>query len=269
VGLDGPDNVLFRTKNSSSDIVIADFGMRVSLTCSLENVSRKSFDLAGPSTSNPLNSSPRPSQAVWDMCLRRCSTKGARKARRPLVNGTVACCRPFVPRWNADYSLQVHYLYAPLRIYTFQIMIRRHKRSHTTNDRSEDQLSRSILEERVRRRFVLDHIQIRLSDFYTQQRRASFAPCSIQTRHVALQPSKRSRIRSSQASPHQPNTSTVETHVTPVMLRSSTLRHVISDIRIFTYFSRLFLSFPSVCFDHLELRVSLSYHIATLFSSLL
>jgi hypothetical protein len=46
-------------------------------------------------------------------------------------------------------------------------MIRRHKRSHTTNDRSEDQLSRSILEERVRRRYVLRHRHNRfhLSDF--------------------------------------------------------------------------------------------------------
>jgi serine/threonine protein kinase len=72
-----------------------------------------------------------------------------------------------MPRWNADCSLQGHYLYAPLRIYTFQIRIRRHERSHTTNDRSEDQLPRSILEERVRRRYVLRHRQNRfhLSDF--------------------------------------------------------------------------------------------------------
>jgi hypothetical protein len=62
-----------------------------------------------------------------------------------------------MPRWNADHPLQVHYLYAPLRIYTFQI--RGHEGSRTTNDRSEGQLPRSILEERVRRRYVLDHRQ--------------------------------------------------------------------------------------------------------------
>ena len=73
-------------------------------------------------------------------------------------------------RWNADYSLQGHYLYAPLRLYPFQI--RRHEGGRTTNDRSEDQLPRPILEERVRRRYAPDHrqtgaglVQIHLSDF--------------------------------------------------------------------------------------------------------
>jgi hypothetical protein len=79
-----------------------------------------------------------------------------------------------MPRGNADYSLQGRYVYAPLQIYPFHFRSdnMKHEGSHTTNDRSEDQRSRSILEECVRRRYALDHrqigaapVQIHLSNF--------------------------------------------------------------------------------------------------------
>jgi serine/threonine protein kinase len=57
----------------------------------------------------------------------------------------------FMTLCNADYTLQGHYLYASLRIYTLQV--RRHEGNHTTNDRGEGQLSRQILEECVGRRY--------------------------------------------------------------------------------------------------------------------
>ena len=62
---DRPENILFRTKDPSSDIVIADFGMYVGLTCSQDTpLTCVSHNLPAPSTSNPLGSSSRPSQAV-------------------------------------------------------------------------------------------------------------------------------------------------------------------------------------------------------------
>src|SRR6266850_456325 len=54
---------------------------------------------------------------------------------------------------------------------------------------------------------------------------------------------------------------TVKTYLTEVTLGLSTLQHVISDICIFTYFSCLSFPFPSVCFDHSKLRVSLVYDV--------
>jgi len=59
---DRPENVLFRTKDPSSDIVIADFGMYVTLTCSWDTpLTCVSHNLPAPSTSNPLGSSSCPS----------------------------------------------------------------------------------------------------------------------------------------------------------------------------------------------------------------
>jgi hypothetical protein len=183
--------------------------------CSLEKcLTRRSFDFAAPSTSNSLNNSLHPSQAVWDMWLRRCSTK--RGTASPSTSGqwgTVAMHRLFMLRWNADYDpLQVHYLYAPPRIYTFQI--RRHEGSRTTNDRSEDQLARwknNASDEGAS--WIIDKPALcspksayLTLNSGTQQQKASSVRCLIQTRHAASQRSKRSRIRASQASRRRPST---------------------------------------------------------------
>src|SRR6266851_2170919 len=61
---DRPENVLCHTKDPSSDIVIADFGMYVALTCLRDMpLTCMSHNLPAPSTLNPLESSIRPSQA--------------------------------------------------------------------------------------------------------------------------------------------------------------------------------------------------------------
>src|SRR5216683_273801 len=58
------ENVLFHTKDPLSDIMIADFGMYVALTCSQDTpLTCVSHNLPVPSTSNLLGSSSRPSQA--------------------------------------------------------------------------------------------------------------------------------------------------------------------------------------------------------------
>jgi len=70
--VDRPENILFRTKDPSSDIVIADFGMYVALTCSPETpLTWVSHDLPAPNTSMPLGSSSHPSQEVWVMSLQK------------------------------------------------------------------------------------------------------------------------------------------------------------------------------------------------------
>jgi hypothetical protein len=93
--------------------------------------------------------------------------------------------------------------------------IRRRAGSRRQTAICEDQLAWLILEECVRRRYVLYHRQddaVRFKYAYltlnhaTRQQRASSARSSIQTRRAALQPSKRSHIRGSRASRRRPNT---------------------------------------------------------------
>ena len=73
--MDRPENILFRTKDPSSDIVIADFGMWVpSLLTGMLGDRSHSRICAVPNTSNLLGSRLRPSQGVTDMLLQRYST---------------------------------------------------------------------------------------------------------------------------------------------------------------------------------------------------
>jgi len=122
----GPD------KWPGSDIVVADFGMYVALTGSLETpLTCVSRDLPVPSTSNPPGSGSRPSQAVWDMSLQRCSPKRARQASRPLVY------RVLLPPPFRNHSCCYGILIAHFRIITYMLLFR--YTSFRSDDRGENQ----------------------------------------------------------------------------------------------------------------------------------
>jgi hypothetical protein len=116
---------------------------------------RHSRIYAVPNTSNLLGSRLHPSQGVSDMLLQRYST--IRATASPLISGLLGIYS--FPTYG-DYLFtrvgQNHYLHASLRIHS--LPVRRHEGTHTTDDRSKDQLPRPILEERIRRRY--DHINI-------------------------------------------------------------------------------------------------------------
>lgn len=156
--MDRPENILFRTKDPSSDIVIADFGMWVSylLTGMLGDRSHSRI-YAVPNTSKLLGSRSRPSQGVSGMLLQRYST--IRGTASPLISGPLGIYSFLT---YGGYLLtrvkQNHYLHASLRIHP--LSVRRHEGTRTTDDRSKDQLPRPILEERIRRRYGHMNIHI-------------------------------------------------------------------------------------------------------------
>jgi len=111
----------------------------IALICSLEtHLTHVSCVLAVLSTSIPLESRSRPWQAVWDMWLQKYSAK--RGTARPSTSGTLGMVpyRSFMMQWNTDYSLQNHYLRAPLRMHAFPV--RWCEGARTENDRGEDLL---------------------------------------------------------------------------------------------------------------------------------
>ena len=101
-------------------------------------------------TSKLLGSRLRPSQGVSDMLLQKYST--IRATANPLISGLLGIYSVLTYGDCAFTRVkQNHYLHASLRIHSFPV--RRHEGTRTTDDRSEGQLPRPILEERIRRRY--------------------------------------------------------------------------------------------------------------------